>query len=75
MIEKLGIEIEAQVGLPIDLRVLNQAPLFFKYEVIKGKLLISKDEEFRYGFIERVVLKYLDFKPIEERLVNDVLSP
>ncbi|MHA1881878.1 MAG: nucleotidyltransferase domain-containing protein [Candidatus Thorarchaeota archaeon] len=70
----VSTEIERVVRLPIDLKVLNDTPMSFKYRVIKGELLISNDEERRFKFIERLLIEYLDFKPIEEQIIKDILS-
>ena len=39
---KLSIEIEKEIKLPVDVKILNSAPLSFRYRAIKGELLISK---------------------------------
>ncbi|AGK60562.1 hypothetical protein Asulf_00541 [Archaeoglobus sulfaticallidus PM70-1] len=71
---KLSAEIEKAVRLPVDVRVLNSAPLSFKYKTIKGELLTSKNEEIRFRFIERILMEYLDFKPIEEKIIEEILA-
>ncbi len=70
----LSIEIERSVNLPIDVRVLNHAPMHFQYRVIKGELLVSSDDEFRYRFIENLLIEYLDFKPFEDKIIHDILA-
>ncbi|WP_456471984.1 type VII toxin-antitoxin system MntA family adenylyltransferase antitoxin [Methanocaldococcus sp.] len=71
---KLSTEIEKTVRLPVDVKVLNSAPLSFKYRAIKGELLVSKDEEVRLRFIEKILMEYLDFKPIEEKIIEEILT-
>ena len=71
---KLSAEFEKTVRLPVDVKVLNSAPLSFKYRAIKGELLISKNEEIRFRFIEKTLMEYLDFKPIEEKLIDEILT-
>jgi len=70
----VSLEIEKQIHFPIDVKVLNHAPLGFKYEVTKGELLFSRDEEIRTDFIEKVWNQYLDFKPIEKEILMDMLD-
>ncbi len=70
----LSVEIEKIVKLPVDVKVLNSAPLNFKYRAVKGELLISKNEEIRFRFIEKVLMEYLDFKPIEKRMIREILA-
>ena len=69
-----SLEIEKQIHFPIDVKVLNPAPLGFKYEVTKGELLFSRDEEIRTDFIEKVWHQYLDFKPIEKEILMDMMD-
>jgi hypothetical protein len=71
---RLSLEIERVVKVPIDVKVLNSAPLSFRYRAVKGDLLISKDDVLRFRFIEDVVREYLDFKPVEERMIREILS-
>lgn len=47
----------------IDLKIINTAPLAFKYSVIKkGKIIFSRNENFRADFEVEVTKKYLDFR-------------
>ena len=69
-----SLEIEKHIHFPIDVKVLNPAPLGFKYEVTKGELLFSRDEEIRTDFIEKVWYQYLDFKPIEKEILMDMMD-
>jgi hypothetical protein len=71
---KLSVEIEKDIRLPADVKILNSAPLSFGYRAIKGELLFSKNEEVRFRFIENMLIEYLDFKPIEERIIREILA-
>jgi len=52
---------------PIDIVILNTAPLFLKYQVLKtGKILFDRNRKLRVRFTERAIVDYLDFKPIED---------
>ncbi len=56
---KAGIE----TGYPIDIHVLNNAPLPFRYHVfIRGRLLFSRDEYLRSVVEASSILMYLDLK-------------
>ncbi|MDO8727206.1 MAG: nucleotidyltransferase domain-containing protein [Candidatus Methanoperedens sp.] len=70
----VSLEIEKKIHFPIDVKVLNSAPLGFKYEVTKGELLFSRDEEIRTDFLEKVWHQYLDFKPIEKEILMDMMD-
>ncbi len=49
--------------LPVDVRVLNNAPLGFRYSVFRGHLLMSRDEDLRAREVVWTVTRYLDAKP------------
>jgi predicted nucleotidyltransferase len=59
-------KLEVEIRIPIDVQVLNEAPLPFKHHVFtKGKLLFSKDENTRLRLIEEVIRQYIDLKYAE----------
>jgi len=59
---KLERELEEVIGFPIDVRILNHAPLSFKFKVIeRGVLLFSKGEGYRCDFESLTMVEYHDF--------------
>ncbi|MFP4001950.1 MAG: type VII toxin-antitoxin system MntA family adenylyltransferase antitoxin [Thermoplasmata archaeon] len=77
----LDFELEKEVELcdllkiPVDLKVMNNAPTHFCYKVIKdGELLFSKDESARPDFESLVLVKHHDFKYYRERYRKEVLG-
>ncbi|MCK4732433.1 MAG: nucleotidyltransferase domain-containing protein [Methanophagales archaeon] len=59
---ELERELEEVVGFPTDVRILNHAPLCFKFKVIeRGVLLFSKDERYRCDFESLTMVEYHDF--------------
>lgn len=52
------------VTFPIEIRVVNKAPITFLYHVITGKLLVCKDEEAFTDLVTTVARKYQDLQPI-----------
>ena len=64
----LSAKLEANLKTPIDLHVLNQAPLSFKHNAFtRGKLLFSKDEETRIKLIDETVRQYADARALKGR--------
>ncbi|QOJ78912.1 nucleotidyltransferase domain-containing protein [Infirmifilum lucidum] len=58
-----SVRLEEELGLPVDVQVLNEAPLPFKFHVFTGgRLIFSRDEELRLRILEGAVKEYLDFK-------------
>jgi len=77
--ETLSYELEKAVqlfrliGLEIDVRVLNYAPLGFQFNVTKGRLLFTKDERLHQEFIEHVWMEYMDFNFLSREILRDAL--
>lgn len=60
---------------PVDVRALNQAPLGFSYQALRGgRLLTSRDERLRTEWFVRVVTRYLDTKPLRERALKEAMT-
>ena len=63
------------VSYPIDVRILNNAPLSFSFSVIKnGVILFSKDEDQRIDFETKIFAKYHDFDFYRERYRREALG-
>lgn len=59
----LSAKASVEVGVPVDLQVLNEAPLPFKNHVFtRGKVLFSRNEDFRLALVDVVVRQYEDLK-------------
>jgi len=73
----LETELMNEVGsYQVDVRVLNTAPLSFKYNVIKsGSLLLVKDDNKRTDFQEAVLSHYFDFEPYRNNYLRETIGP
>jgi predicted nucleotidyltransferase len=77
---KLAVDLEKSLfercnrTLPVDVRVLNQAPLGFRYHVFRGKLLFSRDEALRVQEVARTVGRYLDLEPLQRRALKEAMA-
>lgn len=62
----LSLEVEHRLSLPfpVDVRVLNHAPIVFQYGVFRGRLLLDRDPAARLERLTYAVVRYLDLKPI-----------
>ena len=59
----------------IDVRVLNNAPISFKYQVIKNGLPVCiRDEDAMTDFEVLIYAIYFDFAPFQKRYLKEVLS-
>ena len=70
----MGLMLTDLVRFPVDVRVINKAPLPFQFNVTAGQLLVSRDDEFRLRYVERIRMEYYDFEPVARRLLREVLE-
>jgi len=70
----LSLKIEKLLKLPVDVKVINFAPLSFRYQVSCGYLLFSHDELKREEFLCKTWGEYFDFLPISRLYLKEVLS-
>jgi len=67
-------ELTRFVGLPIDVRVINDAPVMFRFKALGGELLFSKDENARCEFEEGTLREYHDYSYYLKRYGRDLLG-
>ena len=66
---------QAVAGYPVDVRVLNNAPLSFRYHVIKeGRLIIVRNDDTRSDFQEATLAQYFDFAPFRTLYLKEALG-
>ncbi len=74
IVDGVSTKLTAAVGLPVDVRVLNGAPLSFLYHVLRGQLLLCQDEAFLTDMIEDVARRYLDLAPFLRSSTKDAFA-
>jgi predicted nucleotidyltransferase len=70
----LSVHLHLQLGCPIDVRVLNDAPLAFRYHALQGRALVVRDETFLDELRARTWDDYLDFQPFARQYLREALS-
>jgi len=70
----LSLRIEKYIKIPVDVKLLNFAPLSFRYHTSHGYLLFSRDDLIREEFLCRTWSEYFDFKPIAKIYLMEYLS-
>ena len=65
-------ELEQIAPHPVDVRVINDAPLGFQYNVSQGKALMIRDEAAYFNFLERTWDEFLDFKPVAMQYLREL---
>jgi predicted nucleotidyltransferase len=64
--------LERGLRVPIDVRVLEDAPVSFQYAVTRGDTLFVRDPEAWAVSRERTWTAYLDFAPLREEALRDL---
>jgi len=80
--ESLNLELDVQSALSrqanvrnADVRMISEYPLAFQGQVVlHGILLYGRNDEFRIEYETRTRDTYLDFKPMEDRLLESLLE-
>jgi predicted nucleotidyltransferase len=70
----LSQTLSRKLQAPVDVRVLNFAPVSFVYQVICGILIFERNEDLRVHVVEDTVRKYLDLKPIIRKGVKEAFG-
>ncbi|RLC75699.1 MAG: nucleotidyltransferase domain-containing protein [Chloroflexi bacterium] len=79
---ELDLEVElwealrrVRFNIPVDVRILNAAPLSFRFVVINtGELLLVRDDDKRVEFETTTWSKYFDFAPMRDEYFKEVLG-
>jgi len=70
----LAAALTARLRLPVDVRVLNRAPIPFAYQVLRGRLLFERDADEQERFASRIVMRSLDMKPLLRRAAKETFG-
>jgi len=60
--------------IPVDVRILNVAPVSFLYHVLRGQLLFCRDDEILAEVTERTISRYLDIAPLVRRGAQEAFA-
>src|SRR6267378_1556904 len=70
----LAARLESAAARRVDLVLLDEAPAPLAYRIFRdGRLIVERDHAALVARKARVLLEYLDFKPVEERCAAGVL--
>jgi predicted nucleotidyltransferase len=71
----LSVDLTLALHVPVDVRVLNEAPLGFQHSVLhRGEVLFSRSDERLTDFIEQVGLAYMEFSYYVREYLQEVTS-
>ena len=71
---ELSGRLTRQMNYPVDIRILNFAPVPFRFEVVRGKRIYVRDEQAHCEFIEDTLRRYLDIQPILYRATKEAFA-
>jgi hypothetical protein len=60
--------------IPVDVRVLNVAPVSFLYHVLRGQFVFCRDDAVLAEVMERTVSRYLDIAPLVRRGTQEAFA-
>jgi predicted nucleotidyltransferase len=70
----LAQDLERATGVPVDVQVLNDAPLGFRYHALRGEPLLVRDWDFFDDLRARTWDDYFDFRPFARQYLREVLG-
>lgn len=70
----LSTSLHLQLRVPVDVQVLNAAPIAFRYRAQTGQPLIMRDPEFLAEFRARTWDDYFDFLPFARQYLREALG-
>ncbi len=74
---RLTVDLHREIGLrvPVDIQILNRAPLLFRMHVIRdGRLLFARDEAALADFVEATARHHMDMESLL-RVYRESLAP
>lgn len=70
----LSARLTLSLHVPVDVHIMNRAPLGFCHNVLRGELLFTRDEEQLTVYVERVGWDYMQFAHHIREYVLEVMS-
>jgi hypothetical protein len=70
----LATELSLALGQPVDVQVLNRAPLAFRHHALKGQPLVVRDWEWLDELRARTWGDYADFLPFARQNLRELLG-
>jgi uncharacterized protein len=68
-------ELEDAIHIPIDVRIINNAPLSFIYNILKNKIVIvDNDKSLRADFEGLIYNNYFDFQHLRNEYLREVIN-
>jgi predicted nucleotidyltransferase len=69
-----GVRWSDDLGLPVDVRLLNDAPVSFRYHALRGTVVLAREEARLDEFRARTWDEYCDFAPFARQYLREVVG-
>ena len=70
----LGARLADRIPFPIDVRVINHAPMSFVYHMLRGRPIYVRDEDVMTDLMERVAHRYYDMESLLRQSTRDAFA-
>lgn len=71
---RLTATLERILRIPVDVVILNVAPLGLRLAAVRGLVVHSRDDAMRHAFVEETALQAMDSAFLRRESLRDVLS-
>ena len=71
---ELAVHASTALGVPVDVRRVNEAPVSFLFHVLRGRPLFVRDEEMLATLMERTAREYHDQAPLVRQATRDAFA-
>lgn len=71
---RLAADLELRLHLPVDVVILNRAPVALRHRAVQGQVLVNKDPELCDRLRETTWREYADLEPFLRATVRDLLN-
>lgn len=71
----LAAALEEAAGMPVDVVVLNDVPLGLRMAAVRGRPVLSRDEQQRLAYVERTCLEAMGMAHMARESLRDLLVP
>ena len=72
---ELAAALSGEIGLPVDVRRINDAPVPFLFHVLRGRPVAVRDEQCLADLMERTAREYHDREPLLRLATEEAFRP
>lgn len=72
---EIAARLSAELDIPVDVRPLNSAPPAFAFHVLRGRRLLSRDDDQLARIMAETARCYLDIEPLLRRATKEAFAP